>query len=979
MKRVRLFLFPILMFAVCLIAGVFVNTGVVFADSVLSDVVELKNQISAATTEEKTIEIGGDFVLSSEIAITGSRKIILKAVRDTNFIRQSPTSIFNMIRVDAGSSLKIQAADGFAVNFDGNCSDVTSLNIPTSTPYLNSIFYVKGELFLDENITLQNNKNTLGAAIYNDNGVVYCGGIKIYKNIAFDNGGAIYNNGKLTLTNCKISNNQATMFGGAIINYATLIVENSSFDNNVVTSEAVNPNIPNNAGGAICVSSGKVNISNSIFDSNKVVPAQSGNQNNVSAGGAITVKGTADVTIGSNTIFSSNNAPRGGAIAVFDGNLTVNGATLSNNWASSNGGAIYVDTAASSKVCITATLSNNRTIATTSSEQNCSNEVFWKFASENSDYLASNLLDVNITTSGTKAIYAANNLPIGENFALADGSSVNLTSGKQIYVKQKLKTANSILSNWLTTEDLGGQILLVFANKNVVTERLFVLLNNELSLVPQNPNYSSFDDATPVEFIVKTEYNINFYTYKEGEILKDKIGETVKVGYGESVAMPAAPTRAGYKFVGWTNDLGQNASNITASVDFYAVWKKECTVEFYSKNGTDYVLLASKIVLEGDKLIASDFPDITSREDYDPVNYNTIWALNPFAQPLEDFDISTAISSNLKLYLCFQPKTIDVTFVFEDSAIAPVVKAVPYNQKFSLNYDEPDITSREGYSVHFWAYANGERFDKNTVIKTPITLYEKHIIDEFVVTFKLNFIYKGEIVDTKVIKTLDHVVWGTTLSEMPAVDEFITEGYSQLRGFVWYYNNEQIKSNTDVFADVYNNQYNVEFVVDEKVVKTMKVDHGSVIASEDVPAIAEKEQVGYNFIGSYWNKNVAEPINSDTKFVAMYKYEIKKFDVTFVDENGNIIKVERVEYGSNANTDNLIDIHFGELLKMDKSPKNITSNLTIKVWKINILIWIILGIGLLVLIIALIIIIKIVKKKKINNLARKNSKDGPFI
>lgn len=977
MKRVRLFLLPILMFAVCLIAGVFVNAGVVFAASAISDVAELKSQIAAATTEEKTIEIGGDFVLSSEIAITGSRKIILKAVRDTNFIRQSPTSIFNMIRVDAGSSLKILNPDNFAVSFDGNRTKSSSENADCS------IFYNFGTLELS-NLSIKNNKTKYGAAINCGGGTVFCNNVKFTDNNSFGAGGAIYNqNGSMQFVGCEFKKNTAYIAGGVIYTSTSsndVIFDSCEFVENEVTGDIATPDAMGRAwciGGAVCVNKGNTKILNSNFSGNKA--NVSFNTLAISSGGAVgTLASSANCEI-ENCQFDGNSSQSGGAIAVVYGNLTVNGATLSNNWASSNGGAIYVDTAASSKVCITATLSNNRTIATTSSEQNCSNEVFWKFASENSDYLASNLLDVDITTSGTKAIYSASNLPIGENFALADGSSINLTSGKQIYVKQKLKTANSILANWLTTEDLGGQVLLVFANKNVVTERLFVLSNNELSLVPQNPNYSSFDDATPVEFIVKTEYNINFYTYKEGEILKDKIGETVKVGYGESVAMPAAPTRAGYEFVGWTNDLGQNASNITASVDFYAVWKKECTVEFYSKNGTDYVLLASKIVLEGDKLIASDFPDITSREDYDPVNYNTIWALNPFAQPLEDFDISTAISSNLKLYLCFQPKTIDVTFVFEDSAIAPVVKAVPYNQKFSLNYDEPDITSREGYSVHFWAYASGERFDKNTVIKTPITLYEKHIIDEFVVTFKLNFIYKGEIVDTKVIKTLDHVVWGTTLSEMPAVDEFITEGYSQLRGFVWYYNNEQIKSNTEVFADVYNNQYNVEFVVDEKVVKAMKVDHGSVIASEDVPAIAEKEQVGYDFIGSYWNKNVAEPINSDTKFVAMYKYEIKKFDVTFVDENGNIIRVERVEYGGNANTDNLIDTHFGDLLKMDKSSKNITSNLTIKVWKINILIWIILGIGLLILIIALIIIIKIVKKKKINNLARKNSKDGPFI
>jgi len=138
-------------------------------------------------------------------------------------------------------------------------------------------------------------------------------------------GGAIYNEGNTTLTNCNFENNSDYGYGGAIDNYGAINITKCVFTNNSAMVD----------GGAISNENGcSVNIEDSTFTGNTAM-------NN---GGAIYNAGTLNVN---NSTLTGNNATNGGAIINF-GTLTVTNSTLANNTAtkktapmSGMGGAIF--------------------------------------------------------------------------------------------------------------------------------------------------------------------------------------------------------------------------------------------------------------------------------------------------------------------------------------------------------------------------------------------------------------------------------------------------------------------------------------------------------------------------------------------------------------------------------------------------------------------------------------------------------------
>jgi len=121
----------------------------------------------------------------------------------------------------------------------------------------------------------------------------------------FDQGGAIFGNGEISVTNCVFSGNSTPDDGGAIYNVSN--ITNSTFSNNSASRN----------GGAVFDSG---IITNSTFSNNS--------SNN---GGAVYASHII------NSTFSNNSAKDGGAVYV----SSVINSTFSNNSASNNGGAVY--------------------------------------------------------------------------------------------------------------------------------------------------------------------------------------------------------------------------------------------------------------------------------------------------------------------------------------------------------------------------------------------------------------------------------------------------------------------------------------------------------------------------------------------------------------------------------------------------------------------------------------------------------------
>jgi predicted outer membrane repeat protein len=129
----------------------------------------------------------------------------------------------------------------------------------------------------------------------------------------------VVNSGEtLALANLAVSYGYNGM-GGAILNEGTLTVSNSTFSGN----EAYN-------GGAIFNDGGTLMVTNSTF---------SGNSTYLDGGGGAISNGGGPLTV-SNSTFSGNHAYNGGAIDNYD-TLTVTNSTLLGNSANNHGGAIY--------------------------------------------------------------------------------------------------------------------------------------------------------------------------------------------------------------------------------------------------------------------------------------------------------------------------------------------------------------------------------------------------------------------------------------------------------------------------------------------------------------------------------------------------------------------------------------------------------------------------------------------------------------
>ena len=316
-------------------------------------------------------------------------------VKGSTFIDNTPNTIFNW--VGAGGNL--------------------NLNIRTFTDLQNAIGLVTGTLTLNQNIAMTAKE----AADFTN-------GITITKDIVIDGkghtidaknlgrifsigegftvtltnatlingraveGGAIYNDGSLTLSDVKLSDNAADGYGGAVFNNGHLVVGNSVFDSNDIvnrgsasvdyggaaiynwkegTLKVTNSNFTNNiknykngdnlVGAITTIGNATVSGSNFVNNSGRWGGA-------ISATGAELRKNSSTLTV-SNTIFKDNSALYAGAVYIWGSNYNIADCVFDNNTAfgkgnmtpnNNNGGALVVSQVSRFNEPITGTISGSK-------------------------------------------------------------------------------------------------------------------------------------------------------------------------------------------------------------------------------------------------------------------------------------------------------------------------------------------------------------------------------------------------------------------------------------------------------------------------------------------------------------------------------------------------------------------------------------------------------------------------------------------
>ena len=315
-------------------------------------------------------------------------------VKGSTFINNTPNTIFNW--VGAGGNL--------------------NLNIRTFTDLQNAIGLVTGTLTLNQNVamTAKEADFTNGITINKDIAIDGKGHTIDAKNLGrifsigegftvtltnatlingkATEGGAIYNDGSLTLSDVKLSDNAADSYGGAVFNNGELVVSDSVFDSNDIvnrgsasvdyggaaiynwkegTLKVTNSNFTNNiknykngdnlVGAITTIGNATVSGSNFVNNSGRWGGA-------ISATGAELRKNSSTLTV-SNTIFKDNSALYAGAVYIWGSNYNIADCVFDNNTAfgkgnmtpnNNNGGALVVSQVSRFNEPITGTISGSK-------------------------------------------------------------------------------------------------------------------------------------------------------------------------------------------------------------------------------------------------------------------------------------------------------------------------------------------------------------------------------------------------------------------------------------------------------------------------------------------------------------------------------------------------------------------------------------------------------------------------------------------
>ena len=344
----------------------------------------LKVTISGSKFINNSAPLGGAILNIKDLTVKGS-----------TFINNTPNTIFNW--VGAGGNL--------------------NLNIRTFTDLQNAIGLVTGTLTLNQNVAMTTKEAadfTNGITINKDITIDGKGHTIDAKNLGrifsigegftvtltnatlingkADKGGAIYNDGSLTLSDVKLSDNAADSYGGAVFNNGELVVSDSVFDSNDIVNRG---SASVDYGGAAIYNwyDGTLTVSGSNFTNNiknykngdnlvgaittignaTVIGSNFVNNSGrwggaISATGAELRKNSSTLTV-SNTIFKDNSALYAGAVYIWGSNYNIADCVFDNNTAfgkgnmtpnNNNGGALVVSQVSRFNEPITGTISGSK-------------------------------------------------------------------------------------------------------------------------------------------------------------------------------------------------------------------------------------------------------------------------------------------------------------------------------------------------------------------------------------------------------------------------------------------------------------------------------------------------------------------------------------------------------------------------------------------------------------------------------------------
>lgn len=349
----------------------------------------------------------------------------------------------------------------------------------------------------------------------------------------------------------------------------------------------------------------------------------------------------------------------------------------------------------------------------------------------------------------------------------------------------------------------------------------------------------------------------------------DMILKAEVVNENANLEYPNAPAVDGYTFVEWDQDI----EKVTSDLVIKAIYRKnQFRVVFY--NELDEII--SEQIVDYGK--SAENVTLPSKEGYNFIGWD-----KEFSNVTDDLYIKPV----------FDQKELTVKFYDEAGSIIKTEMV-----KYGESAIGITLQDKVGYKFVGW--------DKSiTNITSDLEVYPVYEVMTFIVKF-----YDE---NNNVLKT-ETVNYGENASYNKIPEK---TGYKFIG---WDKELTNVLSDLDVYPVYEIMTYMVNFYdFDKNVVKTETVEFGKSAIGATL-----KELDGYNFIG--WDKEFTNVI-SDLDVYPVY--EVITFTVKFYDFDKNLIKIETVNYGSNAvGVYNLTKEGY-EFIGWDKNLTNVLSDLDV--------------------------------------------------
>ena len=430
--------------------------------------------------------------------------------------------------------------------------------------------------------------------------------------------------------------------------------------------------------------------------------------------------------------------------------------------------------------------------------------------------------------------------------------------------------------------------------------------------------WSEFDDATPDDTIrydgdmfypadeFPGETDITLYAIWEEQAGTYTVTFNANGGEGtmdpqvitadEPTALNAnAFTREGYNFLYWSdsangNKLFEDGETVTGEDDvtLYAIWQKDhYTLTFHSNFDPDQTT-TQDVPLNADSITLK--ANTFEREGYEFLG----WAFDPNATSRDLADGATlGFDEDTDLYAVWAKNTFQISFDANggEGEMLPINVVKEVSTPLSAN-----AFTREGYDFIGWATEpNGQIWfeDEDPILTDAVddfTLYAQWQVKEYTITFVND--------DNTPLQsfTIEHGQTPEYTGAEPAKDADAQYTYT-FSG--WTPAIVAATADATYTAKYVRtlNQYTVRFVDEDGTeLQSSEVGYGTLPRYEgENPTKESTAQYDYTFAG--WTPAIAS-VTGDQTYTATYTETVRSYTVTWVDGDGNELKVDTVDFGT---------------------------------------------------------------------------------